>query len=437
MRTLQGRMSPRFGSSLRRAIACAAISTLVPACIGRIVPRPTPVQERQVDSNLVGQLEREAQTLRAKGRTVEAIDRVVKAQTLVPPQSRKLAQLLEFEAGLLLSLDEDAAPPLDRALKIWGEVAGEQSLEAARVAVDLGHAQTVNGEWAEAEPLFQRALEIYERVYGRTSEPAARAILGLLRVHAALCRVERAEELARRLMTIAETVSEKRDPELYANALNALAIVDQLRGRHFAAIERIRAELEAERAPQYRYDALSLLADSAESAGDFPTAIAARAEKLQIVESRWPSRFYERWSSTLELHFAYAAAPDQRLQAHDAKYRIDAATAGELWPGDAFPLFPRCEREYSAGELQSRQVLTTDTYQHFASCGKDVAPSSDGSPVVMVVWMRSDRNGIVQAASAAGVGYPKAVLECAARAAIGSPWHFPRGRGIDWAYVTP
>ncbi len=179
-----------------------------------------------------------------------------------------------------------------------------------------------------------------------------------------------------------------------------------------------------------------MMAELAEFAGDFSTVIAARAEKLGVIESNSTSTYFERWSSVFELHFAYAAADNQQmLDAHDTKYKITSATVGEMWPKAVFPLPGFCERPFSFAELEERIELTQRTTEIVETCRDGFHELSQGKPVAMVVWMRSDASSRVQAASAAGVGYSETVLRCAAYAAVGKPWHFPVPRGLDYVFI--
>ncbi len=208
-------MSRLFDSILASVVIPSALRSLgVSACIGRRQPPEAPQHPIHLDAGRADSLTREARSLLQQGHAEAALKRLLLAQSLVPPNSRRLAELLELEGESRFDAEDDAAPPFRQALHIWEKLEGEHGIDVARVTIDLGYAEVRNFEWALGEMLFQRSLDIRERIYGPNAEPVTDPLFGLLQVNIRLCRVEAAQALANRLMTIARAVPARgRDPE--------------------------------------------------------------------------------------------------------------------------------------------------------------------------------------------------------------------------------
>ena len=128
-------------------------------------------------------------------------------------------------------------------------------------------------------------------------------------------------------------------------------------------------------------------------------------------------------SVTLDLHFAYSAASDSRLSAHDQKYAVHTARAGEeLFPRSLSPL-----EELYAGVVSPQPrgwTFRGDAADERAAHCFDgsVAPIPDNGSAEVLMRVRE---GAVVAAETAGLDIDQAVLDCAARAVVGTPFHGP------------
>lgn len=97
-----------------------------------------------------------------------------------------------------------ALPELEKALRMYRQLQGEESVDAAKCLDWLAHAHEGLGQYAKAERLLQRSIEIHEAKLGKYHERVANGLNNLAHLYRRMGQYGKAEPLLQRKLAIHE-----------------------------------------------------------------------------------------------------------------------------------------------------------------------------------------------------------------------------------------
>jgi CHAT domain-containing protein/Tfp pilus assembly protein PilF len=258
--------------------------------------------------------------------------------------------------------------PCRKAMKIRGELLGENHPDYAASLNNLAVLYREMGDYAKAEPLYRQALEIKKRVLGENHPDYAASLNNLAISYHAMGNYAKAEPLYRQALVIKKRVLGENHPD-YAGSLNNLAGLYQAKGDYAKAEPLARQALEihkrvlGENHPNYA-TSVNNLAALYRDIGDYAKAEPLDRQALEI-KKRVLGENHPNYAASLnslavlyQTMGDYAKAEQLYRQALEIKKRV----LGENHPQYAeslnnLGLLYQDMGDYAKAEPLSRQAL--------------------------------------------------------------------------------